>query len=213
MTTASNNYTHLLQEIEEHCKKCGRAPGSVELIAVTKNHLWEEIEPLYQAGCRVFGESRVQEALPKIENAPEDIEWHFIGRLQVNKVSKVVGKFTLIHSVDSEKLARKLDEVSKEKGCVTSILIQVNTSGEESKAGVSLEELEALIQVVKTMPNIEFKGFMTMAPLTENEAEIRETFRRVPRAEILSMGMSQDWKIALEEGATHLRIGRSLFSG
>jgi len=125
----------------------------------------------------------------------------------------VVGKFTLIHSVDSEKLARKLDEVSKEKGCVTSILIQVNTSGEESKAGVSLEELEALIQVVKTMPNIEFKGFMTMAPLTENEAEIRETFRRVPRAEILSMGMSQDWKIALEEGATHLRIGRSLFSG
>lgn len=189
-------------------------PKNVKLVAVTKNVPVEDISLVYELGCRDFGENRVQDALPKIEELPPDIRWHFIGTLQKNKVKKVVGNFALIHSVDSVELAQ---EISKQ-GIDTSILLQVNTSGEESKQGFTEDEFRRDLAMIQKMPYIQVKGLMTMAPLTEDVDQIRMCFRRLRelRDELglkeLSMGMSHDYKIAIEEGATIVRIGSAIFS-
>ncbi len=189
-------------------------PKNVKLVAVTKNVPVEDISLVYELGCRDFGENRVQDALPKIEELPPDIRWHFIGTLQKNKVKKVVGNFALIHSVDSVELAQ---EISKQ-GIDTSILLQVNTSGEESKQGFTEDEFRRDLAMIQKMPYIQVKGLMTMAPLTEDVDQIRMCFRRLRelRDELglkeLSMGMSHDYKIAIDEGATIVRIGSAIFS-
>ncbi len=187
------------------------------LVAVTKGRSIDQIMQLYQKGIRDFGENRVQEALLKIETLPKDIRWHFIGKLQKNKVSKVIGKFYLIHSVDNPELAHLISKISKEN--TTSILLEVNTSGEKSKSGLSAQEWETEIPALKKLPNLEIKGLMTMAPLTDDVSVIRECFAALRKLrdkwglKELSMGMSQDYKIALEEGATMVRIGRKLYAG
>jgi PLP dependent protein len=173
----------------------------------------------YQVGCRDFAESRVNDALKKMETLPADIRWHFIGKLQKNKVSKAIGRFCLIHSVDSRELAEKISVASLNQNLVTKILLQVNTSKEESKSGLSSEEWKQHLDYLFTLQGVEIQGLMTIAPLTMNEWRIRQTFSylRLLRDEIgrdlpiLSMGMSHDFHIAIQEGSTLVRIGSKIF--
>lgn len=197
------SYQHVLKDIPDH----------VRLIVVTKEQPIDAIALVYDLGCRDFGENRVQDALPKIEEMPDDIRWHFIGSLQKNKVKKVVGRFALIHSVDSVELAQ---EIAKQ-GIATDILLQVNTSGETSKQGFTVDEFGQAFKVIRGLPNINVKGLMTIAPLTEDVNVIRKCFRRLRQLrdefglQELSMGMSGDYRIAIEEGATMVRIGSAVF--
>ncbi len=189
----------------------------VEVIAVSKQRSLAEIEAVYTQGCRNFGENRIPEALEKMAALPNDIHWHFIGALQKNKVNKAVGKFALIHSVDNPELAEKIAKSSEAANLTTSILLQVNTSGEASKQGLSPEAWRPHLESLFRHKNIQIKGLMTMAPLTEDTKIIRNTFRslREFRDELhlplLSMGMSHDYEIALDEGSNLLRIGTAVF--
>ncbi len=184
---------------------------------MTKGHTPEEMMPLYHAGCRNFGESRVDAALEKIQQLPKDIDWHFIGTLQKNKVRKVIGKFKLIHSVDSPELAKKISECSLEAGLKTSILLQANASGETTKHGLNPEEWLKRYGEVEELKGIVVEGLMTMAPPVKDEKIIRNCFAALRnlgeklKTYHLSMGMSQDYPLAIAEGATLLRIGSSLF--
>lgn len=200
--------------------------GKAKLVAVTKGKAVEDILSLYNQGQRFFGEARVQEILNKIETCPKDCLWHFIGRLQKNKVSKIIGKCALIHSVDSLELAQKIDSESQKQNLITSILLQINISGEVSKQGMSLEDLFNSYESLRQLTHIQVKGFMTMAPLTEDKDLIRKCFKDLKDLQVkinarfshfssiheLSMGMSNDYEVALEEGATLIRLGRALFS-
>jgi PLP dependent protein len=207
----------VLEKIKTASLKAGRSLDEITLIAVTKHHPLEEILPIYEEGIINFGESRVQEALPKMEDAPKFIHWHLIGHLQKNKVKKVIGKFHLIHSVDSLELAESLSRASGEGGITTNILLQVNVSGEAAKQGLSREEWEKVKREVCSLPHLKIEGLMTMAPLTEDVDLIRRVFRDLRKMrdvwglKHLSMGMSHDFEIAIEEGATLLRIGSAIF--
>lgn len=215
------NVATIRREIQEAVQQAGRHPEEITLVAVSKNVTPGAILEAYQEGQRDFGESRIQEAFPKIAQLPRAIRWHFIGRVQKNKVSQVVGHFVLIHSVDSVELAEKIATESQKKECVTSILLQVNTSGEASKAGLSVLEWEKVFAQVVKMQNIEVKGLMTIAPLNASEEQLRSCFSALKKMQgalssqhslpILSMGMSQDFTVAISEGATHLRIGSFIF--
>lgn len=223
--TPSERYVQLLEKVAALSKEAGRDPQEIAVIAVSKMHPLEAIIAVYESGCRQFGESRIQEALPKMESAPKDIHWHLIGSLQKNKVNRAVGKFALIHSVDSVELAQKISQSSQAMGLTSAILLEVNTSGELSKHGLSPEAWTAAFDTVQRLPNLEVQGLMTMAPLTEDEAVIRKTFSslRQLKDELtpyaanksafkhLSMGMSHDYPIAIQEGATLLRIGTEIF--
>jgi pyridoxal phosphate enzyme (YggS family) len=215
--TIAGNYHLLLQEIADEAKLANRNPSEIKLVVVSKTHPWEVVREGYEAGCRSFGENRVQEALEKMEIAPKDSEWHLIGTLQKNKVNKAVGVFSLIHSVDSLELAEKINDVSLQKGVVTPILLQVNVSGEESKHGFTAETVTADFTRLKSMANLRIEGLMTMAPFTEDANIRRDCFKklRVLRDKLgvkeLSMGMSNDWREAVQEGATILRVGSAIF--
>ena len=130
------DYLRLQKEVIDIAKGAGRDPSEIEIIAVSKNFSWNEVEPVYTAGCRNFGENRIQEALEKQGAAPHDVQWHFIGALQTNKVRKAVGRFAWIHSVDSVELAKKISQVGEELGFISSILLQVNISGEKTRTGI-----------------------------------------------------------------------------
>lgn len=219
------NYQLLLQKIEAHARAIGRDPSSFRLVVVSKTHSIERILSLYEAGVRDFGENRVQEALLKIEQSPADIRWHLIGPLQKNKVRKALPYFSLFHSVDSLELAQKMHEVARETGKKPEILLQVNVSGEKTKHGLSPEEWEAQLPQVERLDALLIRGFMTMAPFVEEESVVRSTFCRLRwwRDSLwkkysftkswgeLSMGMSHDYLLAMEEGATLLRIGSAIF--
>lgn len=192
-------------------------PKDVMLVAVTKGKPIETVNALYRDGCRNFAENRLNEAFSKMDKAPKDIRWHFIGSLQKNKVRKIIGRFVLIHSVDSYELALKISECSQEAGVETAILLQVNVSGEASKHGFTETELLKNFEKLKSLPYLKIEGLMTMAPLTEDNTVIRECFSGLKRLQqqlnlsTLSMGMSHDYTIAIEEGSTMLRIGSALF--
>ncbi len=218
-------YPQLLAKIALVAEQAGRNPTEITLVAVSKGHAWEVVASAYLEGCRQYGENRLVEALPKMAQAPKDIDWHLIGTLQSNKVTKAVGQFALIHSVDSPELAHKISRVSIEKGLVSKILLQVNTSGELSKHGCSPDEWEKHLDEVIAFPGIAIEGLMTMAPLTASESEIRQCFFSLRTLRDswqnrytshsfynLSMGMSNDWELAIAEGATILRIGSLLFN-
>jgi len=218
-------YLHVQSKIDEIAVKCGRDPKEISLVAVTKGYELDHVMPAYDAGCRDFGESRLQEVLDKIPNAPDDLRWHLIGTLQKNKVRKVVGKFVLIHSVDSSDLAAKISQCSQEVGVVTPVLLQANTSGEQSKHGLTPEEWTSIFGEVVNLPGISVKGLMTMAPLEGDEIVIRNCFSKLRelredlqkmagedvRIPHLSMGMTHDYPYAIAEGATILRIGTAIF--
>ncbi|KAF3362010.1 UPF0001 protein YlmE [Chlamydiales bacterium STE3] len=219
------NYFNILEKVNDTASKCGREPRDIQVICISKRQPVEKILRLYDAGCRNFGENRVPESLEKQAVSPKDIQWHFVGTLQKNKVSKVVGKFSLIHSVDSFELAQKISDISCREGVVIPLLLQVNTSGELSKHGLSEEAWIRVFEDLQQLSHIEIQGLMTMAPLTENQSLIHQTFSRLRifketllqridnknKFMHLSMGMSHDYAIAVEEGATLLRIGTSIF--
>ena len=213
------------EEIREHAKISGRNSDAITLIAVSKTYPSTAIEEAMILGCENFGENKVQELIQKIEHVKGKPKWHFIGHLQTNKVKYLVGQVELIHSVDSLKLAKEIEKHSAKKGVTTSILIEVNVAREPSKQGVYMEEVLELVREIAQLSHVKLKGFMTVAPYTENPEENRPIFKALYdlsvdiqnqnidniSTNILSMGMSNDYKIAIEEGATLIRIGTALF--
>lgn len=195
------------------------------LLAVTKTHAIDKIMEVYNYGLRDFGENKVQELIEKKEKMPEDINWHLIGHLQTNKVNKIVGEVSLIHSVDSLKILKKINSRAKSLSIVQDCLIQVNISKEETKSGFFVDEIDKVIEEASKLDNINIKGLMTMAPNTEDENLIRNCFRELKKIfeklsnlsynniemKYLSMGMTHDYKIALEEGANIIRVGSKIF--
>lgn len=198
----------------------------VSLIAVSKTKPVEMLQEAYAHGIRDFGENKVQELVQKYEELPKDIRWHMIGHLQRNKVKYIVDKVYLIHSVDSLRLAEEISKEAQKKGLKVNILIEVNIAGEESKFGVSCADacMELVMQISK-LPNIFIKGLMTVPPFTENAEENRVYFAKLRQLavditkknidnvsiDILSMGMSGDYEVAIEEGATYVRVGTDIF--
>lgn len=195
------------------------------LLAVTKTHGVDKIMEVYNYGLRDFGENKVQELLDKKDKLPDDINWHLIGHLQTNKVNKIVGEVCLIHSVDSLKILKKINNRAKKLSIVQDCLLQINISKEESKSGFYEEDIEDIINQAKELENVKIRGLMTMAPNTENVSVIRSCFKGLKKIfdnlsnlsynniemEYLSMGMTHDYKIALEEGANIIRVGSKIF--
>ena len=219
------NIEHVRSVIAESALRVGRAPEEVTLVAVSKTMPVELVQMAYNLGVTDFGENRVQEALPKIAAFhPQGLRWHMIGHLQSNKAGKVVEPFYCVHSVDSLHLAQALSRHAGEHGKVLPVLLQVNVSGEASKEGMSLAEVPELTRQIVDLPDIQVDGLMTIAPLVEDPEQVRPEFRKLRdlrdqlRSELpqcswrhLSMGMTGDYAVAIEEGATIVRIGRAIF--
>ena len=213
------------EQVAEACKKAGRDDGEVTLIAVSKTKPIELLREAYEGGARHFGENRVQELLSKIPLMPEDVRWHLIGHLQTNKVRQVVGKTCLIHSVDSVKLAREIEKESGKQNLVTNILLEVNVAEEESKFGFLLEEVEEALKIISEFSHVRVCGLMTVAPFVEDAEKNRPVFRKLYDFYVdmktknidngsmttLSMGMTGDFQVAVEEGATMVRVGTGIF--
>ena len=191
--------------------------SNIKLIAVSKNQSIEKIKKVYNHGIKDFGENKVQELLKKIDNLPNDIRWHMIGHLQTNKVKSIIDKVYLIHSVDSVKLATTIDKEALKKNIIVNILLEINIANEESKYGFKIEELNQAIKKINMLNNVKIQGFMTVAPYTLNPEDNRIYFTKIKELlnkynyKTLSMGMSNDYKIAIEEGSTHIRIGTKIF--
>ncbi|MCH5254228.1 MAG: YggS family pyridoxal phosphate-dependent enzyme [Lachnospiraceae bacterium] len=219
------NIKSVKQKIKAACEKCGRNLDEVTLIAVSKTKPVFMLKEAYDAGCRDFGENKVQELVEKWEQMPKDIRWHMIGHLQRNKVKYIVDKVYLIHSVDSLKLAQEISKEARKKGITVNILIEVNVAEEESKFGITCDEVPSLIKEIAKLPGIAIKGLMTIAPYVENAEENRQYFEKLWQIyvdtiyknidnvymENLSMGMTGDYEVAVMEGATYVRVGTGIF--
>lgn len=219
------NLAKVEENIAQACKRCGRDSKEVTLIAVSKTKPVTMIQEAMECGKREFGENKAQEMKEKYEVLPKDIKWHFIGHLQTNKVKYVVGRACLIHSVDSLHLAEAVEAESAKKDVISDILIEVNVAEEESKFGLKIEETLNLVENIAKMPHIRIKGLMTIAPFVENQEENRVVFRKLRELSVdiakknidnvsmsvLSMGMTNDYEVAIEEGATYVRVGTGIF--
>ncbi len=219
------NYYEVKENILKACKNANRDPKDVTLIAVSKTKPVENIEEIYNLGQREFGENKVQELSGKIEAMPDDIKWHLIGHLQNNKVKYIIGKTELIHSVDSEKLALTISKEAQKHNVIADILIEVNVAEEESKFGIKIDEALLLTEKISKLPGIHVCGLMTIAPFVEDPEENRGVFRKLKELSVdianknidnvsmsvLSMGMTNDYMVAIEEGATHVRVGTAIF--
>ncbi len=211
------NVRDIERRIVAACDRSGRSPDEVTLVAVTKNIAVPAIEAAYNAGVRHFGENRVQEAAPKIERLGRlrpTITWHMVGHLQTNKAKTAVDVFDIIQSVDSLRLAEALSKRSQRR---LPVLIEVNVAGEASKRGFPLSRVAEAVGPIARMPNVAIEGLMTVAPWVEDSDEVRPVFRRLRQLRDalglrhLSMGMTDDFEVAVEEGATMVRIGRAIF--
>lgn len=218
-----------LAEVEANivaaCERAGRSREEVTLIAVSKTKPVSMLQEVYDMGIRNFGENKVQEMCDKIEVLPHDIKWHMIGHLQTNKVKYIVGKTALIHSVDSLKLAEEIQKQAVKKDVYVPILVEVNIAGEESKFGISKEKTMELVRQISSLDHLQIKGLMTIAPFVENAEDNRLYFRGIRQLsvdianqnidnvsmDILSMGMTGDYAVAIEEGATMVRVGTGIF--
>lgn len=221
----AENYRDVEAKVCAACVRSGRAREEVTLIAVSKTKPVEMILEAMEAGASVFGENKVQELCDKYEALPKDIRWHLIGHLQRNKVKYVIGKAELIHSVDSLRLAEEISKEALKKGVEADILIEVNVAEEESKFGVTVEDTERLVREIAVLPGIHIQGLMTIAPYVENPEENRQVFRTLKKLavdigkknidnvsmNVLSMGMTGDYEVAIEEGATMVRVGTGIF--
>lgn len=219
------NLYEVESKIEAACGRSGRERNTVKLIAVSKTKPVSMLREAYDAGCRDFGENKVQELVDKYGQLPEDIRWHMIGHLQRNKVKYIVDKVYLIHSVDSLRLAEEISREALKKGVTVSVLVEVNVSGEESKFGVSASEAVSLVEEIAKLPNIIVKGLMTIAPYVDDPEKNRLYFANLKQIyvdiiqknidnvcmEELSMGMTGDYEVAIEEGATYIRVGTGIF--
>ena len=181
------------------------------LIAVSKTKSVDMIREVYDLGVRDFGENKVQELLSKMPLLPSDINWHMIGHLQTNKVKDIVGKVKLIHSVDSIKLAQEINKQSIKKGIVSDILIEINIANEESKYGFKDEEVSEAVKLISNLSNVKLLGFMCVAPYQEDGELNRIYFKTKYKLDILSMGMSGDYRVAIEEGSSYIRVGTLIF--
>lgn len=220
-----NNVIQIHSQMKEICKQINRNFEDVTLIAVSKTKPIEMLEEAYTEGIRDFGENKVQELVEKYEKLPKDIRWHMIGHLQRNKVKYIIDKVYLIHSVDSIRLAEEINKEAIKKNIIVKILIEVNVGEEDSKFGTMYEEAISLVEKIALLPNIQIKGFMTVAPYVRNQEENRKIFKKLKQLFVdinnknldnvivdeLSMGMSNDYEVAIEEGATYIRVGTGIF--
>lgn len=220
----ADNIARVEEQIQAACARAGRKREEITLIAVTKTVEPEQIRQAMDCGITRLAENRVQELTRKYDQLP-GADWHLIGHLQSNKVKYIVDKVSLIHAVESVGLAREIDRQSEKCGKISDILLEVNVSGEESKFGLSPETVQETLSQMAEFSHIRVRGLMTMAPLLANEKEIRHIFSTLYKIsvdnarnpydnvsmEYLSMGMSNDFPLAIAEGATHIRVGRALF--
>ena len=219
------NVQFVRNKIAEACRRSGRESEEIELVAITKTVDVEQINEAIEAGIRVVGENRVQEAWRKFQEVGEKAHWHMVGHLQTNKVKRVLQFADMIHSVDSVYLAREIQTQAKKLDRTIEILIQVNTSGEESKFGLEPEATIGAIEEVSTLPNLKIKGLMTIGAFLPNPEDVRPCFKLLNDLKdrvneggitsveigILSMGMTNDYEIAIEEGSTMVRVGTAIF--
>ena len=221
----AENYREVDRRVGEACARSGRNRKEVTLIAVSKTKPVELIREAMDAGADVFGENKVQELCDKYEQLPKTLHWHLIGHLQRNKVKYIVDKVDLIHSVDSMRLAEEISKEAEKKQTDVKVLIEVNVAQEESKFGVSVDETEELVREIAKLPRIHVLGLMTIAPNMSDPEENRPVFRTLKklavdikmknidnvRMDVLSMGMTGDYQVAIEEGATMVRVGTGIF--
>ena len=218
-----------LQEVEKRiqaaCDRAGRKREEVTLIAVSKTKPVETLQEAYDLGVRIFGENKVQELTAKYEALPKDIHWHMIGHLQTNKVKYIIDKAELIHSVDSLKLAETIEKEAAKHDLIADILVEVNVAEEESKFGMKMEEVIPFVEKVSAFPHVRVRGLMTIAPFVEDPEENRSIFADLhtlyidikkknhdnDTVSVLSMGMTNDYEVAIEEGATMVRVGTGIF--
>lgn len=219
------NLLEVEQNIQKACAQSGRNREEITLIAVSKTKPVSMLEDAYAAGIRDFGENKVQELCDKYEQMEQDIRWHMIGHLQTNKVKYLIGKTALIHSVDSYKLACEIEKQAAKQNCVMDILVELNIANEASKFGISTEEAFTLVKEIADLPHVHIRGLMTVAPFVEDAEENRLFFRKIKQLsvdiasqnidnvsmDILSMGMTGDYIVAIEEGATMVRVGTGIF--
>lgn len=219
------NLEKVRENVHRAVERSGRSDSEVLLIAVSKTKPVEDLMEAYDAGVRNFGENKVQELVDKYEVMPKDVRFHMIGHLQKNKVKYLIGKTCLIHSVDSFELAKVIQKESEKKNVITDVLLEVNVARENSKFGVFKEDLLDLVKEVSTLKNVRIKGLMTIAPFVENPEDNRQYFNELKRLGIdidsqnidnvsmgtYSMGMTGDYEVAIEEGATMVRVGTGIF--
>ena len=215
----------MLANIQDACQAVGRDPKEVTLVAVSKTKPVEMLQQVYDAGARVFGENKVQEIMDKYDHLPGDIRWQMIGHLQRNKVKYIVDKVDMIHSVDSYRLAQTIETEAVKKNVTVSVLLEVNVAEEESKFGLKMDEVLPLVQQISELPHVQVKGLMTIAPFVSNPEDNREIFRKLKKLSVdieakninnttmsvLSMGMTGDYMVAVQEGATMVRVGTGIF--
>ena len=220
-----DNLKKVEENIQAACDRSGRNRDEITLIAVSKTKPVEMLQEIYDENIRDFGENKVQELCDKIEKMPSDIKWHMIGHLQRNKVKYIVGKVALIHSVDSYRLAEEISIQAKKHNTIVPILVEVNIAHEESKFGISEEDAILLVKEISELENIRIMGLMTIAPYVENPEDNPMYFRKIKELsvdinsknidnvsmEIISMGMTGDYEVAIEEGATMIRVGTGIF--
>ena len=219
------NLAQVEARIQEACNKAGRNRDEVTLIAVSKTKPVPMLQEIYDCDIRDFGENKVQEMCEKIEILPDDIKWHMIGHLQTNKVKYIVGKTELIHSVDSLKLAQEIQKQALKKDVIVPILIEVNIAQEDTKFGIKKEDTIELVKEISQLDHVRIMGLMTIAPYVENAEDNRLYFRGIKQLSvdidnqnidnvcmnILSMGMTGDYAVAIEEGSTMVRVGTGIF--
>jgi PLP dependent protein len=225
MSEIADNLARVQDQIAGAARRAGRKPEEIQLISVSKTVPVERIQEAIHAGIKIFGENYIQEAQKKIETIGHGVAWHFIGHLQTNKAKFAVRLFDLIHSVDSLNLAQELNRLAQQQGKVLPILLQVSLSGEETKFGAEENEILTMAEKISAMDSIIVQGLMTMPPFFDNPEESRPYFaslrklaenlaaQKIPRSGMkeLSMGMSNDFEVAIEEGATMVRVGTAIF--
>ena len=221
----TENLKEVHENIRKACASVGRNPSEVTLICVSKTKPVSLIREAYEAGERCFGENKVQEITEKAPELPEDINWHMIGHLQRNKVRAVVGRACMIHSVDSLRLAQAIEQEAAHRDLVVPVLLEVNVAEEETKFGLSVPEVLPLVEEISSFSHIHVCGLMTIAPFVENPEENRLVFRKLKKLSVdisgkninnidmnvLSMGMTNDYEVAVQEGATMVRVGTGIF--
>ena len=223
MFSIAENLEHVREQIAQAAAKAARAANEIELVAITKTHPAEKVREAIEAGQTLFGESRVQEARLKISELPSNVRWHFVGHLQKNKIRHALPLFELFHSVDSLALAQEMNRIAGEEGLHPRVLLEVNVAGEGSKFGFKPETLRAEMEALLAFSRLSILGLMTIPPLAEEAEASRKHFVQLRalrdrlQAEFhidlaqLSMGMTQDFATAVEEGATLVRVGRAIF--
>jgi len=227
MVVIKNNLEIINEKIKKAALKANRHPEEIKLVAVTKTATIEQIKDALSAGVKIIGENKVQEAKEKYQILTTDTEWHLVGHLQTNKVKYAIEIFDCIQSMDSIKLAKEIDRRSLQFGKITNVLVEVNVSGEETKYGIKPEEVKPFLKEISKFSRIRVRGLMTIAPIGEVKEEVRPYFRKLRelfkeikskniknvKMDYLSMGMTDDFEVAIEEGANMVRIGRGIFGG